>query len=132
MWNVATIYGLGIAASLGLAACAPPIPNGGFDAPDPASRAYALIDLVRTYRGPDATREGSPPPRDLMPVVAMLNSADPMNRFLAANALRDLTGQNQGYDPTAPIVERELAARRWQAWLDGQMKAKHQQSQDSA
>ena len=132
MWNVATILGLGMAAFLGLTACAPPIPNGGFDAPDPASRAYALIDLVRTYRGPDATRKGSPPARELVPVVAMLDSADPMNRFLAANALRDLTGQNQGYDPTASIMERELAARRWQAWLDAQMKAEHQKNQDAA
>jgi hypothetical protein len=132
MWNVATILGLGMAASLGLTACAPPIPNGGFDAPDPASRAYALIDLVRTYRGPDATRKGSPPAQELVPVVAMLDSADPMNRFLAANALRDLTGQDQGYDPTASIMERELAARRWQAWLDAQMKADHQKIQDAA
>lgn len=132
MWNVATILGLGMAASLGLSACAPPIPNGGFDAPDPASRAYALIDLVRTYRGPDATRKGSPPATELVPVVAMLDSADPMNRFLAVNALRDLTGQDQGYDPTASIMQRELAARRWQAWLDGQMKVEHQKNQDSA
>ena len=73
-----------------------------------------------------------PPPEDLKPVVAMLNSADPMNRFLAANALRDLTGQNQGYDPTAPILERELAARRWQAWIDEQIKRERQKNKDAA
>ena len=107
-----------LAGCLGLAGCAPPIPDGGFDAPDPASRAYALIRLVRSYRGPEATHQGIPPARELEPVVAMLDSADPMNRFLASEALRDLTGEDLGYEPTAALPVRALAARRWQAWVD--------------
>ena len=107
-----------LAGCLGLAGCAPPIPDGGFNAPDPASRAYALIDLVRSYRGPDALHHGIPPARELEPVVAMLDSADPMNRFLASEALRELTGEDLGYDPAAAFAVRAIAARRWQAWVD--------------
>ena len=107
-----------LAGYLATIGCAPPIPDGGFNSPDPASRAYAVIQLVRDYRGPNATNEGTPPARDLEPMVTMLDSADPMNRFLASQALRELTGENLGYDPAAAFPIRALAARRWQAWVD--------------
>ena len=109
-----------IALAMGVAGCAPPIPDGGFSAPDPASRTYALVRLVRSYRGPDATHSGTPPKSELKPVVAMLDSADPMERFMAADALRDLTGQEMGFQPAAPLPVRAAAVERWKSWLQSQ------------
>lgn len=107
-------------ASTVLLGCAPPIPDGGFDAPDPASRAYALVRLVRTYRGPEATQTGTPPKAELAQVVEMLDSSDPMERFLASDALRELTGQQMGYQPAAPLPVRAVAVNRWKTWLQSQ------------
>ena len=109
-----------ISLSLGVTGCAPPIADGGFTAPDPASRTYALVRLVRSYRGPDSTHSGTPPKSELKPVVAMLDSADPMERFMAANALRDLTGQKMGFEPAAPLPVRAVAVERWKSWLQSQ------------
>ena len=108
-----------LATTVILAGCAPPIPDGGFNAPDPASRAYALIHLVRNYRGPNAIHTGVPPARTLEPVVAMLDSDDPMERFMASQALRDLTGQDMGYQPADPLPLRAQAVEGWRAWLQG-------------
>ena len=100
-----------------LTGCAPPIPDGGFNAPDPASRVYALVRLVRSYRGPQATHSGSPSASQLKPVVVMLNSDDPMERFMASDALLELTGKDMGYQPAAPLPVRAQAVERWKEWL---------------
>ena len=109
-----------LATAITLTGCAPPIPDGGFNAPDPASRAYALVRLVRSYRGPEATHTGTPPKNELKPVVEMLESDDPMERFMAGEALRDLTGQNMGYQPADPLPVRAQAVERWRSWLQAQ------------
>lgn len=98
--------------------CAPPIPDGGFGAPDPASRLYALVELIRTYRGPEATSSGTPPRHLLEPVVAMLASDDPASRFMAMEALRSLTGVAMGFDPAAPVAERAPAIQKWKQWVE--------------
>ena len=103
-----------------LMSCAPPIPSGNFDAPDPASRTYALVNLVREYRGPEATNTGTPPAEELKPVVAMLLSSDPMERFMAIEALRDLTGQDLGYNPSDPLPVRAMGVERWRAWIQNE------------
>ena len=107
-----------IIITFALASCAPPIPTGNFDAPDPASRTYALVNLVREYRGPEAIKSGTPPANQLKPVVAMLLSSDPMERFMAIEALRDLTGEDLGYDASAPLPVRAMGAERWRAWIE--------------
>lgn len=106
--------------SLAVASCAPPIPSGNFDAPDPASRTYALVNLVREYRGPDAIKSGTPPATQLKPVVTMLLSSDPMERFMAIEALRDLTGEDLGYDASAPLPVRAMGVERWRTWIEEQ------------
>ena len=103
---------------LGVSACAPPIPDGGFHGPQAASQIYAAIKLVRTYRGPDATASGIPPRAALEALVGMLDSSDPASRFVAVEALRDLTGETFGFDPSDPLPERATAAQRWKTWVE--------------
>lgn len=94
--------------------CAPPIPSGGFDAPDSASRIYAAVRVAeafdRTGRRPDH--------RTLEQLVIMLASSDPAARFIASNTLTRVSGVDLGYHPSAPLPERMAAVDRWQAWID--------------
>jgi hypothetical protein len=113
------LFGLIFTVGLGLAACAPPIPDGGFRSPDPASKIYAAIQLVRTYgrtAGDEATRI---PKKDLQALVEMLYSADPASRFVAVETLRTLTNESMAYDPAGPFPERAAAAEQWATWVEG-------------
>ncbi len=103
-----------LGAALTSTGCAPPIPDGGFDAPDPASRIYAAVrvaaDFERTGIRPDRTT--------LEDLVVMLASSDPATRFIASQTLREIAGTDLGYHPSAPLPERTLAADRWRAWVE--------------
>ena len=93
--------------------CAPPIPSGGFDAPDPASRIYAAVRVAEEFG-----RDPRMPDRaTLEHLVAMLLSADPAERLIAGDTLRLVTGKDLGYDPSAPLPVRAAAADRWAAWV---------------
>ena len=93
--------------------CAPPIPSGGFNAPDPASRIYAAVAVAQQFE-----RTGALPDHAVLEdLVAMLISADPAERLVASDTLRLVTGQNFGYLPYAPMPERRVAANRWADWV---------------
>ena len=103
-----------IGAALTSVGCAPPIPDGGFDAPDPASRIYAAVRVAAEFE-----RTGVRPDRaTLKNLVVMLASADPATRFIASETLREIAGTDLGYHPSAPLPERTLAADRWRAWVE--------------
>ncbi|MDA1025383.1 MAG: hypothetical protein O3A19_03040 [Planctomycetota bacterium] len=109
----------GAAFVLLLAGCAPPIPDGGFDAPDPASRLYAAARVAANWSStqpPDARRP--PPIATLRQLVVMLESSDPAERLVASETLQMVTGEDFGYEPSAPLPERFLAVNRWRAWVD--------------
>lgn len=94
--------------------CAPPIPSGGFQGPDPASRIYAAVGVAQEFQ-----RTGEePPPAILRDLVQMLVSADPAERLVASDTLRLVTDRNFGYLPYAPLPERRVAAERWSKWVD--------------
>lgn len=96
--------------------CAPPIPDGGFRAPDPASRIYAAIGVAQEFQ-----RTGEEPAKPILrDLVEMLISADPAERLVASDTLRLVTGQNFGYLPYAPMPERRMAAERWTTWVQQQ------------
>jgi len=50
-------------------------------------------------------------------LVKQLESDDPAVRFYAINALRDLTGQTQGFNYFDDAEARKPAVLRWKAWL---------------
>ncbi|MCA9286241.1 MAG: HEAT repeat domain-containing protein [Phycisphaerales bacterium] len=93
-------------AAAGLHACAPPVSEGGFDAPDPASQAYAI---ERAARSDDRS--------SLPSIVEALDSDDPAVRFLAINTLESMTGTTRGYLFYDPAEAREAAVERWVQWL---------------
>lgn len=55
-------------------------------------------------------------PRGLPVLFEALREGDAINRRLANDGLRSLTGLDFGYDPMADPVERAAAAGRWEAW----------------
>lgn len=93
--------------------CAPPVPSGGFGAPDPASRIYAAVGVAEEF---DQTGV-RPDETTLENLVKMLVSADPAERFIAGNTLQLVTGQDLGFDASAPFAERTAAAERWADWI---------------
>jgi hypothetical protein len=96
------------------AGCAPPIPDGGFDAPDPASRIYAAVRVAATF-----DRTGIRPDRaTLEQLVVMLGSADPAARFVASSTLETIAGTDFGYHASDPLPERRDAANRWRMWVE--------------
>ncbi len=103
-----------LGAALTATGCAPPIPDGGFDAPDPASRIYAAVRVASEFE-----RTGIRPDRTtLQNLVIMLASSDPATRFVASETLQRIAGTDLGYHPSAPLPERTLAADRWRAWVE--------------
>jgi hypothetical protein len=102
-----------------LTGCAPPIPDGGFNAPDPASRIYAAARVAEEW-------SSTTPPEDrirpsiatLQQLVVMLESSDPAERLVASETLRMVTGEDFNYEASAPLPERFLAVNRWRAWVD--------------
>lgn len=94
--------------ALALAECAPPVSRGGFDAPDPASKIFAI---ERAMRGGDSSAVPA--------LVEQLDSDDPLVRMMAIEALRELTDTTCGYRFDDPPLARREAIRRWVAWLEG-------------
>ena len=90
-----------------VSACAPPVSSGGFDAPDPASRIYAIEHALRT-------KDVSKAPQ----IVEQLDSDDPAVRFVAIGALEELTGETYGYHYDDPPFLREPAIERWVAYVN--------------
>lgn len=85
-----------------MSGCAPPVSQGGFDAPDPASKIYAIEDAVRHN---DRS--------EIQYIVEQLDSDDPAVRLVAISALQRLTGETYGYCHYAPRADREESVRRW-------------------
>lgn len=50
-------------------------------------------------------------------LIRGLRSEDTMTRVLCIQALGDATGDKLGYDARASELEREAAAKQWDAWL---------------
>lgn len=88
-----------------LASCAAPEPRADWNSDDPSERIMALEQSMRSPRRADVPH-----------VIAMLDSADPAARMLAARHLERLTGETRGYDHAANVWEREEAIDRWVAW----------------
>lgn len=88
-----------------LGSCASP--PRGFDSPVPTSRAAAIADAA-------AARDEAALPA----LVSLLESEDAVVRMLAHRALRDLTGEDLGYDFAGGDADRREAAQRWRAWLE--------------
>lgn len=93
--------------------CAPPIPSGGFEGPDPASRIYAAAEVAKTYQATGV----EPTHAALRHLVTMLVSSDPAERLVAVDTLRLVTGRSFGYRPYDPLSERRMAADRWSTWI---------------
>jgi hypothetical protein len=109
----------GAAGLILLAACAPPVPDGGFNAPDPASRIYAAAGVAADWAStepPEARRR--PAIGTLRHLVVMLESSDPAERLVAAETLRMVTGEDFDYEASAAAPIRFLAVNRWRAWVD--------------
>ena len=96
-----TVAGVAVLGGL-LAGCAPAVSEGGFDAPDPASRLYAIREA-----GQERNLEAVPH------LIESLNSDDPVVRMFAIRALERTTGRRLGYDPYGTEVERQAAINRW-------------------
>ena len=102
-----------------LTGCAPPIPDGGFDAPDPASRIYAAVRVADKWSSITPPQDRSRPSiATLQQLVVMLESSDPAERLVASETLRMVTGEDFDYEASAPLPERFLAVNRWRAWVD--------------
>lgn len=94
--------------------CAPPIPVGDFQSPDPASRIYAAVGVAQAYE-----RDGKQPDRRILEdLIQMLPSADPAERLVAADTLRLVTGVDLGYRASDPLPLRVAATDRWVRWAE--------------
>jgi hypothetical protein len=91
------------AGALLLGACAPPVTEGKFDSPDPASRLYAIEKAMQTG-------DTSAVPQ----IVEQLDSDDPVVRMMAIEALKVLNdGETFDYRYDDPQPQRRAAIRRW-------------------
>lgn len=91
--------------SLGwLAACSspPPVEAGGFHAPDPASKLYAI------------RRAGDERDRTAVPhLVERLHDDDPAVRLFAIEALERITNERFDYNPYASADDRHASVMQW-------------------
>ena len=109
----------GAAVLVLLTGCAPPIPDGGFNAPDPASRLYAAAQVAANWSSIQPPEDRKRPPiATLQQLVVMLESSDPAERLVASETLQMVTGENFGYEASDPLPERFLAVNRWRSWVD--------------
>lgn len=100
-----------------LCACSSPR-GGGFDSPVPGARIDAIEAAVIAWRSsPPATREV--PPATRMGLVESLRSTDPLVRFLAGEALHEMTGERRGYRFDDPPALRTVAIDAWLPWVRG-------------
>lgn len=101
-----------ILATLGVLAaggCGGPAFEPGFRSVDPQERTAALLATVRTEDG-----------RSIPDLIVLLESSDPAQRMLAANALRRLTAEDLGYRHYDPPAARAIAADAWRRWWTDQ------------
>ena len=85
-----------------LTGCTPKASQGSFDSADPAAKLYA-IHRAGTDRDRAAVKD----------LVEQLNSDDAAVRMMAINALDRIVGHRLGYNPYAPLVDRQAAVDRW-------------------
>jgi hypothetical protein len=57
-------------------------------------------------------------------VIDRLSDDDPSVRLAASNVLRDMTGQQFGYEVYAPEEKRAEAVQRWKQWWETEGKTK--------
>lgn len=88
-----------------LAGCADPDSAVGFNEPSPAARIRAIRQAARTDDG-----------AAIAPLINLLESDDPAERYFAIETLREITGKTFGYEFTAGRAERQPAVREWAAW----------------
>ena len=109
----------GAAVLVLLTGCAPPIPDGGFNAPDPASRLYAAAGVAAKWSSIQPPEDRVRPSiTTLQQLVVMLESSDPAERMVASETLQMVTGKDFGYEASDPLPERFLAVNRWRSWVD--------------
>ena len=53
----------------------------------------------------------------IVPLVKRLYDEDPVIRLSAIRALKNITGEDMGYQSYEPEVKRIEAIKRWEAWL---------------
>lgn len=96
---------IAVASVIAGAGCSLPPREASYDSIDPVERTMAITETARD--------------RDLQDVpdlIGELDSSDAAVRMMAIATLRDLTGQDLGYDPTARPGERQAAIERWVRW----------------
>lgn len=91
-----------LAAALG--GCSTPNPDSGFDSAAPGARLYAINEAARKK---DAGK--------IPELIRSLDSDDAVVRWTAIHALKEMTGEDYGFDFAAPWGERQRAIERWRA-----------------
>ena len=82
--------------------------DSGFESPNPEARLRAITK---------ASREKDDSPKTLRELVKSLSNDDPVERMLAIDALKHITGQTLDYRYYDSLVNRERAINRWLTWL---------------
>lgn len=98
--------------ALAVGGCGGPAFEAGFRSVDPQERTAALLESVRTDDG-----------ESIPDLIIMLESGDPAQRMLAADALRRLTGEDLGYRHYDPPAARAIAADAWRRWWTDRTRA---------
>lgn len=100
-----SLAGAGVLASAAaLGGCSTPSADEGFESAAPGARLYAINEAARKK---DAGK--------IPELIRSLDSDDPVVRWTAIHALKDMTGEDYGYDFAAPWAERQRAIERWRA-----------------
>lgn len=74
-----------------------------------------LEPMIELERARTLTRLGDW--SEIAVLIRGLRSEDGLTRLLCIQALADATGDKLGYDPRANELDREAAAKQWDAWL---------------
>ncbi len=88
-------------------ACAAPPPRNDFSTPDTASRIESIDTAARDN---DAS--------NVRQIVEQLDSEEPAVRLKAILALKNLTGETNGYHYDDPPSMRTHAIKRWVAYVN--------------
>lgn len=95
--------------ALALMGCSLPPQQPDFSSVDPIERSLALEAAARGNQSVN-----------LRNVIQELESSDPAVRLFAIATLRNLTGQDLGYNPGDAESARTEAINRWWKWLESQ------------
>lgn len=118
-WSRQLRHAGGALGTLVAVGCAPPIPDGGFDAPDPASHIYAAVGVAERWNSTEPPEARIRPPKTtLQNLVVMLQSSDPAARLISGDTLKLVTGRDFGFKASASPPVRFEAAARWRTWVD--------------